>query len=170
MLKLNSHHIAYVMETVSIQVGRILIWLMLPLAMLTFSVVFLRYGFDFGRIALQEGITYLHAFILMLCMGYTFHENQHVRVDIFYNKMSNKKRALVNLVGNLLFLAPMCLTILITSWNYVVQSWLILEGSPESGGLPLVFILKTLIPLMAVSLLMQGIANTIRNIDTIKGN
>ena len=165
---LNPHRLVRALETITIWSGRALPWLMLPLVVLTFSVVLLRYGFDFGRIAMQEGITYLHAFIVMLCMAYTLRKNEHVRVDIFYRGMSRKLRALVDIIGGLLFLTPVCLTILIVSWGYVTQSWSLLEGSSEAGGLPLVFILKTLIPLMALLLLIQGVADMIRNIALIK--
>ncbi len=167
---LNPRRIARRLEAVAVRAGRVLPWLMLPLAGLTFSVVVLRYGFDFGRIALQESITYLHALILTLCMGYTLRENGHVRVDIFYSRMSRRRRAVVDLIGSLLFLTPICLTILVTGWDYAARSWLLLEGSPEAGGLPLVFALKTLIPLMAALLLIQGVADIIRNVGLIRGD
>ncbi len=167
---LNPRAIAHRLETIAVHTGRVLPWLLLPLVVLTFSVVVLRYGFDFGRIALQEGVTYLHALVLMSCMAYTLRENEHVRVDIFYSKMSRRRRAIVDLAGGLLLLLPICLTILVTSWGYVAQSWRLLEGSPEAGGLPLVFALKTLIPLMAVLLMIQGIADIIRNVGVIKGD
>ena len=165
---LNPRGIARGLEAVAAWSGHLVPWLILPLAVLAFSIVVLRYGFDFGRIALQETVVYLHAFVLMMCMGYTLRENEHVRVDIFYRKMSRKKRALVDLAGAVLLLIPTCLTILVTSWSYVVQSWSLLESSPEAGGLPLVFVLKTLIPLMAVMLLTQGAADIIRNFTVIR--
>lgn len=161
---LSLEKIARCLEVIAVYTGRTLPWLMLPMVVLTFGVVVLRYGFDFGLIALQESVVYLHALVLMLCMAYTLYRDEHVRVDIFYARMSGKKRTLVNLFGNLLFLVPMCLVILIGSWGYVAQSWRVLEGSPEAGGLPLVFVLKTLIPLMALLLLLQATANIIRTV------
>ena len=165
---LNLDRTARCLESISVYIGRVLPWLLLPMAILTFGVVILRYGFDFGFIALQESITYLHAFVLMLCMGYTFYKDGHVRVDIFYSRLSDKKRALVDLTGNLLFLMPMCLVIFFGSQSYVAQSWRVLEASYEAGGLPLVFILKTLIPMMALLLLVQAIASFIRNVIIIR--
>lgn len=158
------------LDAVAAWCGRVFPWLIPALAALTFGDVVLRYGFDFGRIALQEGETYLHAFVLMLCMSYTLHRNEHVRVDIFYAKMTRRRRAVVNLAGALLFLAPMCVTILVSSWNYVAQSWSLLEGSSEAGGLPLVFLLKTMIPAMAVLLLIQAAAEIARNLGVIRGS
>ena len=165
---LTPEKIASRLDLVAVYTGRTLPWLLLPMTLLTFAVVVLRYGFDFGLIALQESIVYLHAFMLMLCMGYTLRENEHVRIDIFYGRMSGKKRTLVNLVGNLLFLIPVCVTILIGSQGYVAQSWRTLEGSFEAGGLPLVFLLKTLIPGMAFLLLIQAAANLIRDLIAIR--
>ncbi len=156
------------LDAVAVYTGRTLPWLLLPMTLLTFGVVALRYGFDFGFIALQESIVYMHAVMLMLCMGYTLHENEHVRVDIFYSRMSDKVRTLVNLTGNLLFLIPVCVVILLSSWGYVAQSWQTFEGSSEAGGLPLVFLLKTLIPGMALLLLVQAAANLLRDIISIR--
>ena len=156
------------LDVVAVYTGRTLPWLLLPMAVLTFGVVVLRYGFDLGSIAMQESVMYLHALLLMLGMGYTLHENEHVRVDIFYNAMSDKRRALVNLVGNLLFLMPTCVVILFSSRSYVAQSWQTLEASSEAGGLPLVFLLKTLIPGMALLLLVQAAANSMRDIIAIR--
>lgn len=166
---LNPDAVVRRLEAVSVWCGRVFPWLILPLAALTFGSVVMRYGFDFGRIALQEVGTYLHSFILMLCMSYTLHGNGHVRVDIFYTKMSRRKRAAVDLAGTLLFLVPVSLTILVSSWGYVAQSWLSLEGSPEAGGLPLVFVLKSLIPLMAGLLLVQAVADVIRHVKAFRG-
>lgn len=160
--------LAGVFETVATLAGRLVPWLMVPLAALVFAVVVLRYGFDFGRIALQEGATYLHALILMLGMGYTLREKGHVRVDIFYSRMSRRRRAMVDLAGDLLLLVPTCLVIFIVSTGYVARSWRVLEGSTEAGGLPLVFVLKTLIPVMAVLLLIQGVADAIRNVGVLR--
>ena len=167
---LNPDAIARGLETVAAWCGRAFPWLMLPLAGLTFGVVALRYGFDFGRIALQEAIVYLHAFILMPCMSYTLLKNGHVRVDVFYRKTSRRTRALIDLVGTVLFLMPTCLVLLITSRSYVTQSWLLLESSPEAGGLPLVFVLKTLIPVTATLLLIQGTADVIRNAASLRND
>ena len=164
---LNLSRIGAQLENVAIGSGRLISWLLLPLVALTFAVVILRYGFNIGSIALQEGITYLHAFIIMLCMGYTLHAKEHVRVDIFYRGLSERRKALVDLVGGVTLLLPTCVTILTTSWSYAVNAWLLLEGSPEAGGLPLVFILKTLIPLLAILLLIQGAADIIRDFNRV---
>jgi TRAP-type mannitol/chloroaromatic compound transport system permease small subunit len=140
------------------RIGRFIAWLVLAMVCITFSVVVLRYGFNFGRIALQESTTYLHAFVFMLAGAYTLKHNEHVRVDIFYQGMSVKNKARVDLFGTLFLLLPFAGFILWVSYDYVLNSWKLLEGSREAGGLPLVFVLKTLIPLMAILLFLQAIS------------
>jgi len=140
------------------RVGQLVAWLVLAMVFITFLVVVLRYGFNFGRIALQESITYLHAFVFMLAGAFTLKHNEHVRVDIFYQDMSQRSKAKVDLFGTLFLLLPFAVFILWISFDYVSNSWKLLESSREAGGLPFVYILKTLIPLMAVLLILQAIS------------
>ncbi|MDH5179883.1 MAG: TRAP transporter small permease subunit [Gammaproteobacteria bacterium] len=150
------------LEAISEKTGQLVAWLTLAMVVLTFIVVVLRYAFNTGWIGMQELITYLHAFVFMLGAAYTLKHEGHVRVDIFYRKMSPRRQALVDFLGCLLLLFPVCLFILWSSWEYVFSSWKLLEGSPEADGLPLVFVLKTAILLMAVLLLLQGLAQLLR--------
>lgn len=140
------------------RVGTLVAWLLPTMALITFSVAVLRYGFNFGSIAMQESITYLHASVFMLAGAYTLKHNEHVRVDIIYQGMSRKNQARVNFFGCLLLVLPFTGFIVWTSFDYVINSWKLMEGSREAGGLPLVFILKTLIPAMATLLFLQAVA------------
>ena len=150
------------LDAYSDTVGKVLAWL-LPLLMInTCAVVFLRYGLELGSTYLQELSTYLHAAIFMLGAGYTLKLDGHVRVDIFYRRFSERHKAWVNALGTLVFLLPLCGYVLLISWDFVVHAWLIRETSAEPGGIPAVFLLKTLIPLMAVNLALQGIAEFCR--------
>ena len=149
------------------RVGNIVAWLLVLLVLMQGLIVVLRYGFSWGSIALQESVTYLHAICFMLGAAFTLQVDRHVRVDVLYRKMSFKQQALVNAVGNALFLIPVCLFILWTSYDYVVQAWIIKERSADSGGLAAVYLLKTLIPLMAVSLFTQALAEIGRSILTL---
>jgi len=126
------------------------------MVLLIFVIVVLRYGFNLGWIWLQESVTYLHVSVFTIVTAWALQQDGHVRVDIFYAEMSVKKRALVDLLGTLFFLVPFCLFILIVAWPYVTSSWKLLEGSREAGGLPLVFLLKTLILIMPALLLGQA--------------
>ena len=143
--------------------GRLLAWLVLAMALLTSVIVIQRYGFNIGSIAAQEAVVYMHGCLFMLGAAYTLKTESHVRVDIFYRNFSPRTRAWVNSLGSIVFLLPLCVFIGFASWNYVSESWLVRETSPEPGGIPAVFLLKSLIPLMAVNLFLQGLAETLRN-------
>jgi TRAP-type mannitol/chloroaromatic compound transport system permease small subunit len=125
-------------------------------------VVTLRYAFNQGSILLQEAVMYLHALVFMLGIPYALTQNAHVRVDVLHGRVSDRGRAMVDLLGHLLVLVPVSLTIVVYSYGYVMNSWYILERSSEVGGIPGVFLLKTLIPLTALLLLLQGLAESLR--------
>jgi TRAP-type mannitol/chloroaromatic compound transport system permease small subunit len=139
--------------------GQMVAWLTLVMVLLTFTIVILRYGFNLGWIWLQESLTYLHVAVFTVVAAWALQLDGHVRVDIFYAGMSEQKRALVDLAGTLLFLVPLCIFILVIAWPYVANSWKLLETSREAGGLPLVFLLKSLIMVMPVLLLAQAFIN-----------
>lgn len=151
------------LESVNGWIGRGVSWLSLAMVLVTFTVVVLRYAFDAGSIALQESVTYMHAVLFMVGVAYTLQVDGHVRVDIFYQRFSRRGRAWVDLLGTLFLLIPVCLFILTASWHYVTESWSIHEGSREAGGIPAVYLLKTLLVIMPVLLLTQGVAWVLRN-------
>ena len=157
-------------ENVSELTGQFTAWFTLFIVLITFIVVILRYVFDIGSIALQESITYFHAFVFMLGAAYTLKHEGHVRVDIFYRKISKIKKAWVDLLGTLFLLFPVCLFILYSSWEYVITSWRLHEGSAEAGGLAYVYILKTTLIIMPLLILIQGIAIALKNLLLIKIN
>lgn len=142
--------------------GRTLAWLALFMALLTTAIVILRYGFSTGSILAQELVTYMHGSLFMLGAAYALKQGAHVRVDIFYRDFSPRTKAWVNSLGGIIFLLPLCIFIGGVSWNYVTESWVIMETSREPGGIPAVFLLKSLLPLMAINLLLQGLAETLR--------
>ncbi len=150
--------------------GRLLAWLVLAMALVTSVVVVMRYGFNAGSIAAQESVTYMHACLFMLGAAYALKHGAHVRVDIFYRKFSPRGQAWVNALGGVIFLLPLCLFITGASWNFVTESWAIHEISSEPGGLPYVYLLKSLIPAMALNLLLQGIAETLRALQVLRSN
>lgn len=137
-------------------IGKAASWLILFMVLITFAVVVLRYGFNLGWVGLQESVTYLHAAVFMLAAAWTWQVDGHVRVDILYRGRSRRHRAWVNLVGTLLFLVPVCLYLLIIGWDYVAASWSLKEGSRQAGGLPFVYLLKSLILALPLLLLLQA--------------
>jgi TRAP-type mannitol/chloroaromatic compound transport system permease small subunit len=161
--------IACFIDDLSERTGHAIAWLTIGTVLLTFSVVVLRYGFDSGSIAMQETVSYLHAAVFMLGAAYTLKHDGHVRVDIVYRRLSARGQALVNLLGTLLLLLPVCIYIMASSWEYVAISWGLREGSQEAGGLNAVFLLKTAIPAMAVLLMLQGIAIALHSLLQLLG-
>jgi TRAP-type mannitol/chloroaromatic compound transport system permease small subunit len=157
------------LEAIAEFTGRLVAWATLLMVLVTFAVVLLRYAFNTGWIAMQESITYLHALVFMLGAAYTLEHDGHVRVDIFYQKFDERGRAWVNLLGTALLLYPLMIFILWISWDYVSESWKVAEGSREAGGLPGVFLLKTLLLLMPGAVMLQGLALMLRSLAVIRG-
>ncbi|WJG09003.1 TRAP transporter small permease subunit [Aliiglaciecola sp. LCG003] len=147
---------------------RLVSWLTLVMVIVTLLIVVLRYGFDIGWIAMQESVMYMHAMVFLLGCAHTLRVNEHVRVDIFYRGFSAQKQAKVDVFGTLLFLLPVNIFVLLISYNYVSMSWTLLESSQEAGGLPLVFLLKSLMLIFALLMLLQGIAELLMNIAKVK--
>ncbi len=135
---------------------RAVAWLSLGLAVLGGLIVLLRYGFDFGSIAMQELLLYLHALVLLLAAAHALGCDAHVRVDVFYSRWNARRRAVVDLLGTTLLLWPVAIFLLAVSWDYVSLSWQRLESSAEPGGLPFVYLLKSLILVFAGQLFIQG--------------
>jgi TRAP-type mannitol/chloroaromatic compound transport system permease small subunit len=143
-------------------IGRAVAWLAAAIVLTQFALVLARYAFSFGSIWLTQSVIYGHATLIMLAAAWTLAAGGHVRVDVFYAHASARAQAMVDLIGSLLLLLPFALTLLWLSVPYAARSWAILERSQEVGGLPLVFLLKTLIPLFAVLMVLQGVAQAIR--------
>ena len=142
---------------VNITLGKFFSWSLLLMVILTFVIVILRYLFNIGFIWMQELVRYLYAAVFMLCAAYTLAKDEHVRVDIFYSKLKDRHKILINVIGALIFLIPVCVCILYYSFTYVINSWAQLEGSLEERGLHAVYLLKTLIWAFAVMLILQSI-------------
>lgn len=161
--------LAATIDWLNTKIGRAAAWLCLAVVAIQFAVVVLRYLFGIGSIWLQESIVYSHAAMFLLVAAWTLKNEGHVRVDIFYASASPRRKALVDLCGALVLLIPFAAAILYFSWPYVARSWAIMESSREASGLPLVFVLKTLIPVFAVMLILQGVAQAIRAFAVLSG-
>lgn len=147
--------------------GEWVAWLTVFMAVATTAVVISRTFFHEGSVALQESVTYMHALVLMVAAAYTLRKDGHVRVDIFYRRYSHLQKAWIDALGTLLFLLPLCVFTLAISWQYVANAWAIREVSVDAGGLPAVFLLKTLILVNAALLALQGLAELARNLITL---
>lgn len=140
------------------------------MTVVTFVIVVLRYVFDAGFIWVQESVTWMHAMVFMLGAAYALHHEEHVRVDIFYRGMPPRRRAVVDVLGVLLFLLPFCAYLVVESWDFVAASWSIREASRESGGLPYPFVpmLKSVLLVMPVLLSLQGLSLLLKSLRTMR--
>ncbi|MBE0468545.1 MAG: TRAP transporter small permease subunit [Methyloprofundus sp.] len=148
-------------------IGRSVSWLTLAMVLITFSIVGLRYLFDLSWVSLQESIVYMHSLVFMLGAAYALKHDAHVRVDIVYQRCTSMVQAWIDFFGTLLLLLPVAGFILWSSWEYVADSWAITEGSRNSGGLPLVFLLKSCLLLMSGLLILQGVSLLISKLNVI---
>ena len=147
--------------------GRAVSWLALLLVLVVVYDVFTRYVISASSVAVQELEWHIFSLLFLLAASYTLKHNKHVRVDVFYARLTKKQQALVNIVGGIFFLLPFTLVIIVASWSYVSNSFFILESSPDPGGLPYRFVLKTAIPLGFMLFLVQGIAEIFRSVLVI---
>ena len=150
-------------------VGRGTAWVTLGLVMVVFTDVVMRYLFNTSYVFTQELEWHLFGFIFLIGAGYTLLHDGHVRVDIIYQRQGFKGRAWINFCGVILFLIPGCVMVITTSWKFAANSFSILEGSPDPGGIPLRFILKGCIPVGFTLLLLQGISLGLHSIMQILG-
>ena len=159
-----------VIDRFSIATGHLVSWLTLAMVLVTFLIVILRYLFDVGFIWLQESVTWMHASVFMLGAAYTLQREEHVRVDIFYREMSERRRAFVNLFGVLLFLFPLCAFFVVSGFDYAAASWRFAEESRNSGGLPYpaVPLLKSVLIIMPLALALQGTALIMRSLRSLR--
>ncbi|WP_417497605.1 TRAP transporter small permease subunit [Maricaulis sp.] len=158
-----------IIDTVNQSLGGAARWFALGLVIATATVVVQRYVFGYASTKLAESVIYMHALLFLLASASTLLSDGHVRVDIFYSKMSERGKAWVDLTGTYLALIPTSALILWSSTGYMNSTWRILERSREADGLPLVFALKTAIPLFAVLMILQGISMAARAALTIAG-
>jgi TRAP-type mannitol/chloroaromatic compound transport system permease small subunit len=157
------------LDSASERLGKSLSWLVLAMMLIQFLIVVLRYIFSFNSIPMQESVMYMHAVVFMLAAAWTLKHDGHVRVDIFYRAMSPRRKALVDLLGTVFLLLPVMIFVILTSLGYVSKSWRIFEGSPDTGGVQGVFLLKTLIPVFASLMILQGLVETVKNVYVLTG-
>ena len=143
-------------------VARVVKWLALVMVLVQFCIVIGRYVFGYNSIAAQESVLYMHATLFMLGAGYTLLVDKHVRVDVFYAKVSDASRRQIDIFGHVFLLIPSMLTLLYWSWPSVRNSWKILEGPISVGGIEAVFLLKSLIPAFCILILLQSVSLLVR--------
>ena len=156
-MKLLKHICAWI-DVLNDRVGRLVAWTPLLLVLVTFVDVVMRYFFNTSYVFTQELEWHVFAFIFLMGAGYTLKNDGHVRVEVFYGKLSPNGRAWTNLIGVIFFLIPSCLVFIKTSIPFVMESYRIMEGSPDPGGIPFRFLLKSCIPIGYTLILLQGVS------------
>lgn len=151
------------------QVGRAVAWVTLLMVLVVFVDVVMRYLFNMSFVFTQELEWHLFSFVFLVGAGYTLLHEGHVRVDIFYQRMGLKTKAWINLLGVLLFLLPGCYMVIETSWFFVANAFDVMEGSPDPGGIPGRFIIKSAIPVGFAFVFLQGISLGLKSILFLLG-
>jgi len=150
-------------------VGSGVAWATLGLVLVVFVDVVMRYLFNKSYVFTQELEWHLFGFIFLIGAGYTLLHDGHVRVDIIYQRLGIKGRAWTNLLGVILFLIPGCIMVITTSWQFAANSFSMMEGSPDPGGIPFRFIIKGCIPVGFTLLLLQGFSLGLHSFMQILG-
>lgn len=147
--------------------GKIGSTLTVALVVVIVTDVILRYFFANTKTWIIELEWHMFSLIFLLGAAYAFQKDEHVRVDVFYARFSEKKKATINLIGILLFVIPWCLVVIYTSWNYAYNSFSFREASPNPGGLPARYIIKFCITAGFLLLMLQSIAQIVKSIKII---
>ncbi len=159
----------HIVDTMNEKIGSGVAWLTTVLVAIVCYDVFTRYVLKSSSVAVQELEWHLFAIIFLMAAAYTLKDDQHVRVDVLYTRLSPKAQAWINLAGSLIFLLPFCVLVIWTSWNFLRGSFMMREGSPNPGGLPARYLLKAVIPVSFVCLFLQGLSTAFQSILTITG-
>ena len=168
MLQVFKHYINTI-DKINDFIGKIAGWLatlMVLIICFDVSAKFIASKLDlsYSNTAIYELQWHLFAFVFLLGTAYTLRHDRHVRVDLFYSKFSDKTKAWVNILGVVFFLMPFCIIVMKTSLLYVKNSYLMMEKSPDPGGLPYRFILKGTIIFAFGLLSLQGLAMLLRSV------
>lgn len=146
----------------NLSLGRTTAWLSLVMVIVMCINVFMRYALNGATIWQQELVQYAFAMLILCNAGYTLFSDKHVRVDIFYQRFSKPRQALINVIGTCVFIVPMACATIYFSFEFVLSSWQIHESSSEYNGMPGVFLLKSGIWLFALTLIIQSVATICR--------
>jgi len=150
--------------------GFVLSIIMILLIVNVFYDVVSRYFFNGGSIAMQEMEWHLFGVMILFGMSYALREEAHVRVDFLYNRFSPKTKALINIIGTLLFIIPLSIFIIYGSYDFVMDSYTTNEISEDPGGLTHRWIIKAMIPISFIYLIITAIGYIIQNIVIFRQN
>jgi TRAP-type mannitol/chloroaromatic compound transport system permease small subunit len=145
----------------------VLVWFV---AIVCAFVVVLRYVFLISFTWMQELYVWIHALVFLAGASYAMLLNAHVRVDILYNKWPIRTRTIVEIIGAVVFTLPWLIVLAWLTWPFIVDSWRILEGSPQPNGMPGVYAFKTLLIMFSVFMTLQCLAVIARGVLVLAGD
>ena len=148
--------------------GSFFSWATVALVLLIAFEVLLRYIFKYSVIWLSELENYFFVFCFLITAGYAFKHDKHVRVDLFYSRFSNKRKAWIDLIGGIFLLLPWSGIIVFYTFQFAQRSFIINERSAQPGGLPMLYLLKFALFIGFFLLFLQGLANVLKSIKTIR--
>jgi TRAP-type mannitol/chloroaromatic compound transport system permease small subunit len=160
--------ICRLIDTASDRIGRAARWLVLVAVLVSSGNAVVRYLLDTSSNAWLEVQWYLFSGIVLLCAGYALLRNEHVRIDIFFGRMPGRARSMIDILGGVFFLLPICLVIGILSWPMFIESYVRHEISGDAGGL-LRWPVKLLIPVGFFLLASQGVSEIVKRIAFLAG-
>ncbi len=163
-----ANKIIKIIDAANEKVGSATAWLSFVLVLVVCYDVFTRYFLKVSSVAVQELEWHLFSVLFLLSAAYTLKNDGHVRVDVIYSRLNKKSKAVINLIGSILLLIPFSLMVVFTSKNFVYSSFQIMETSPDPGGLPARFVLKSFLPISFIFLFLQGITLFLRSLITLK--
>lgn len=150
------------------RLGNLVAWLTFFMVLTGVVIVVQRYMFDIGFMWLQESMQYMHSLVFLVGASYALKHDAHVRLDVFYAKLSQERQALIDLLGCTLCIFPLCILTLVSSYDYVIHSWEDFEGSAYAGGLPAVFLLKSFIWVFAILLIFQSLSKVVQAVAVLR--
>jgi TRAP-type mannitol/chloroaromatic compound transport system permease small subunit len=158
-----------IVDSLSDKIGHLVGWLTTLMVLVVFYDTVMRYVFNQGNVALQELEWHLFSMVFLLGAAYTLKDDGHVRVDILYVNLSKKTKAWIDFLGVLVLLIPFSVMVILSTKGFILNSWAVREVSPDPGGLPAYYIIKSMIPLGFSLLIVQGLSEAAKNFMIIRG-
>jgi TRAP-type mannitol/chloroaromatic compound transport system permease small subunit len=155
-------------DAASAAIGRMAAWLVLAACLLSVLNALLRFGAHFAKPMMLDLPVLLFAAIVLGCAPRTLAEDSHIRVDILYRSLSRRRRAVLDMLGHLIFLVPLCAIMIVEGVPFFAISWRIGEASVTPGGLPQ-WPVKALIPAAFGLLLIQALSEFIKSFAIARG-